>query len=221
MLALIERCQNISVCCGLHSCRLVRVSMLTRVHQPQYRQWAHEHQNWSTEQWIRQSDEACFLLHHVDNWNGLCCWPGPTWHQDAPGSPADRVQCEDLGKVLSGNLGPTIHVDLWHIPPTLTLFLNMFTRSWEGCKQLQTGQPSYWSLDIKTTTLQVSATLQLSNIYLFIFNNPNSNSIISLVTILNWTVSLRCYKVTFDVIWHFINKAELNWFNQIISACLR
>ena len=32
-----------------------------------------------------------------------------------------------------------------------------------------------------------------------------------IITDLNWTVSLKCLEMTFVVIWHFINKIEVNW----------
>ncbi|TMZ23716.1 hypothetical protein EMF65_34440 [Klebsiella pneumoniae] len=35
---------------GLHSCRPVRVPMLTPVHRRKHQQWTLEHQNWTTEQ---------------------------------------------------------------------------------------------------------------------------------------------------------------------------
>ena len=56
------------LCMGLHSHRAVRVPILTPNHRWEHQQWAHEHQNWTTEQWkkVVWSDESCFLLHHVD-----------------------------------------------------------------------------------------------------------------------------------------------------------
>ena len=56
------------LCMGLHSCRPVRVPMLTPVHCRKHQQWAREHQNWTTDQWkmVVWSDESCFLLCHVD-----------------------------------------------------------------------------------------------------------------------------------------------------------
>ncbi len=63
---------------GLHSCRPVRVPMLTPVHRQKRQQWAREHQNWTTEQWkkVAWSNESCFLLHLVDGRVCVHCLPG-------------------------------------------------------------------------------------------------------------------------------------------------
>ena len=55
---------------GLHSCRPVRVPLLTSVHRRKCQQLAHEHQNCTMVQWkkVAWSDESCFLLHHVNGW---------------------------------------------------------------------------------------------------------------------------------------------------------
>ena len=53
---------------GLHSRRLVRVSMMTSVHHRKRLQWARERRNWTLEQWkmVTWFDESRFLLDHVD-----------------------------------------------------------------------------------------------------------------------------------------------------------
>ena len=82
ILVLIERCQKNHCICllhmGLHSCRPVRVPMLTPVHCQKRQQWACEHQNWTTEQWwkVAWSDESCFLICHVDGRLRLHHLPG-------------------------------------------------------------------------------------------------------------------------------------------------
>ncbi|KAK3575380.1 hypothetical protein QTP86_025787, partial [Hemibagrus guttatus] len=93
---------------GLHSCRPVRVPMLTPVHHRKCQQWALEHQNWTTEQWkkVAWSVESGFLLHHVDV--RVCVsltWGthGARMHYGKKVS--RRRQCPALGNVLLGNLG--------------------------------------------------------------------------------------------------------------------
>jgi len=61
--------QFITLCCiWLHSCRPIRLPMMTPVHHRKHLQWACERQNWTLEQWkvVIWSDEFRFLLHHVE-----------------------------------------------------------------------------------------------------------------------------------------------------------
>ena len=100
---------------GLHSCRPVRVPMLTPVHRRKHQQWAREHQNWTTEQWkkVAWSDESRFLLHHVDGRVRVRRLPG---EHMAPGCTMGRRQAGG-GSVMFWamfcweTLGPAIHVD--------------------------------------------------------------------------------------------------------------
>ena len=129
-LFLIERCQNtqqlffLFLRLGLHSHRPVRVPMLTPVHRWKCQQWAHEHQNWTTEQWekVVWSDESCFLLHQVD---GRVCvsvaYLGNTWHQDAlweESKLTEAVWC--FWKCSAGKpwVLPSMWMLLWHVPST-------------------------------------------------------------------------------------------------------
>ena len=104
------------LCMGLHSCRPVRVSMLTPVHRRKHQQWAREHQNWTTEQWkkVAWSDESRFLLHHVDG--QVCVHHLPGEHM-APGCTMGRRQAGGGSVMLWAmfcweTLGPAIHVDV-------------------------------------------------------------------------------------------------------------
>ncbi|ROL43068.1 Rho guanine nucleotide exchange factor 2 [Anabarilius grahami] len=114
MLVLIERCQN-TQCISLlrmelHSCRPVRVPMLTPVHHRKSQQWTREHQNWTTEQWkkVAWSDES-------GGWPGVCACASLTW-----GTHGTRMH---YGKKASRRrncretLGPAIHVDVTLTPP--------------------------------------------------------------------------------------------------------
>ena len=101
---------------GLHSCRPVRVPMLTPVHHRKCQQWAHEHQNWTTEQWkkVAWSDESHFLLHHVDGRVRVRLLPG---EHMAPGCTMGRRQAGGGSVMLWAmfcweTLGPAIHVDV-------------------------------------------------------------------------------------------------------------
>ena len=100
----------------LHSCRPVRVPMLTPVHRRKRQQWAREHQNWTTEQWkkVAWSDESRFLLHHVDGRVRVRRFPG---EHMAPGCTMGRRQAGGGSVMLWAmfcweTLGPAIHVDV-------------------------------------------------------------------------------------------------------------
>ncbi|KAK3532871.1 hypothetical protein QTP70_001156 [Hemibagrus guttatus] len=98
---------------GPHSCRPVRVPVLTPVHHRKRQQWACQHQNWTTEQWkkVAWTDESRFLLHHV-----VCVRLLPGEHM-APGRTMGRSRAGG-GSVLLWSmfcwetLGPTVHVDV-------------------------------------------------------------------------------------------------------------
>ncbi|MCJ8733570.1 hypothetical protein PDJAM_G00225080 [Pangasius djambal] len=100
----------------LHNRRLVRVPMLTPVHQRKRLQWACEHQNWTMKQWkkVAWSDEPRFPLHHVDGRVRVHRLPG---EKTAPGCTMGRRQAGG-GSVMPWtmfcweNLGPGIHVDV-------------------------------------------------------------------------------------------------------------
>ncbi|ROI79367.1 hypothetical protein DPX16_7255 [Anabarilius grahami] len=66
---------------GLHSCRPVRVPMLTPVHRRKSQQWAREHQNWTMEQWKKVA--------WSDGRERVCCLPG---EHMAPGCTMGRRQ---------------------------------------------------------------------------------------------------------------------------------
>uniref|UniRef100_A0A8P4K6M0 Transposable element Tc1 transposase n=1 Tax=Dicentrarchus labrax TaxID=13489 RepID=A0A8P4K6M0_DICLA len=96
---------------GLRGRRPVTVPMLARVHCQKRLQWAHEHQNWTTEQWkkVAWSDESCFLLHYVDGRVRVRRLPGP-------GCTMGRIQAGKNSVMLWAmfcweTLGPAIHVD--------------------------------------------------------------------------------------------------------------
>ena len=75
----------------LHSCRPVRVPMMTPVHRRKHLQWAREHQNWTLEQWkkVAWSDESRFLLDHADGRVCVRHLPGEVM---APGCTVRRRQ---------------------------------------------------------------------------------------------------------------------------------
>ena len=74
---------------GLRSHRAVRVSMMTPIHHRNRLQWAHEHRNWTLEQWkkVTWSDECRFLLDHVDGRVRVRLLPGEVM---APGCTVGR-----------------------------------------------------------------------------------------------------------------------------------
>ena len=90
--------------------------MMTPVHRRKRLQWAHECRNWTLEQWkkVAWSDESRFLLDHVDGRVRVHRLPG--------GSDVTRMhcgkttsqwrECDALGNVLLGTLGPAIHGDV-------------------------------------------------------------------------------------------------------------
>ncbi|KAK3519048.1 hypothetical protein QTP70_016372 [Hemibagrus guttatus] len=101
---------------GPHSCRSVRVPMLTPVHCRKRQQWACERQNWTTEQWkkVTWSDESRFLLHHVDV--RVCARLLPGEHM-APGCTMGRRRAGGGSVMLWAmfcweTLGPAVHVDV-------------------------------------------------------------------------------------------------------------
>ncbi|KAK3531598.1 hypothetical protein QTP70_024987 [Hemibagrus guttatus] len=114
----------------MHSCRPVRVPMLTPVHHRKHQQWTREHQNWTIEQWkkVDWSDESCFLLHHVDDRVRVHHLPG---EHMAPGCTMGRRRAGEGSVMLWAmfcceTLGPAIHVD---VTLTLTTYLSIIADS--------------------------------------------------------------------------------------------
>ena len=99
------------LCMGQHSCRPVRVLMLTPVHRRKSQQWAHEHQNWTTEQWkkVAWSDESCFHMDgRVRHLPGAHMAPGCTIGRKQAGGGSVMLQAT----LCWDTLGPATLVDV-------------------------------------------------------------------------------------------------------------
>lgn len=101
---------------GLRRRKSVKVPMQTVIHHQSRLQWAHDHQNWTTEQWktVAWSGESHFLLHRVD---GQVYVRRLSGEEMTPGCTVERSQPAESSVTLWAifcweTLGPCIHVDV-------------------------------------------------------------------------------------------------------------